>query len=297
MKHKNLFIITLLVSLSVSAQNNSFNSFFPLAIGNKWIYQCTNPQYPVNDTIIVKDTLRINGKLYWALQHNTYIFNWYRQDNGKIFIIDTTSSSPDPAKIKEHLIYDFSAKVGDNWITPVTNINLICTFGGKVTLIKMNDTVVTTQKTFNNCFNFTRNSICRDAGCLQEWFAKGIGKVSYLIDTYHGIEKIELAYSNLLTGIDNLSNSVLVEQFNLEQNYPNPFNPTTRISFTIAQKCLVKLRVYDTLGRVISLLADGLYQPGRYEVEFNATKLPSGIYFYNLATGTASLVKKMMLLK
>lgn len=81
------------------------------------------------------------------------------------------------------------------------------------------------------------------------------------------------------------------------QNYPNPFNPTTRISFTIPEKSQIKLKVFDVLGREVTNLADGVYEAGKYEVIFDASKLPSGIYFYNLTTGTNSTTKKMMLIK
>lgn len=81
------------------------------------------------------------------------------------------------------------------------------------------------------------------------------------------------------------------------ENYPNPFNPSTRISFTIPQKSQIKLKVFDVLGREVANLADGVYEIGRYEVTFDASNLPSGVYFYNLTTGTSSITKKMLLIK
>jgi hypothetical protein len=80
-------------------------------------------------------------------------------------------------------------------------------------------------------------------------------------------------------------------------NYPNPFNPTTKISFSIPQKSQIKLKVFDVLGREVANLADGVYEVGKYEVTFDASKLPSGIYFYNLTTGSNSISKKMLLVK
>jgi hypothetical protein len=81
------------------------------------------------------------------------------------------------------------------------------------------------------------------------------------------------------------------------QNYPNTFNPTTKISFSIPQKSQIKLKVFDVLGREITNLADGVYEIGKYEVTFDASKLPSGVYFYNLTTGSNSISKKMLLIK
>lgn len=93
----------------------------------------------------------------------------------------------------------------------------------------------------------------------------------------------------------------VIKSYSLEQNYPNPFNPTTKISFSLPQKSQIKLKVFDVLGREIQILADGIYEAGKYEVGFNASSaaggLPSGIYFYNLITESNSITKKMLLVK
>jgi hypothetical protein len=100
-----------------------------------------------------------------------------------------------------------------------------------------------------------------------------------------------------------------VETFTLSQNYPNPFNPSTKIKFTIPSVTLrqaqsdnwVTLKVYDILGNEIAILVNEEKQPGTYEVEFNpesSIKYPaSGIYFYQLKTGTYIETKKMVLIK
>ncbi|MBI1937136.1 MAG: T9SS type A sorting domain-containing protein [Ignavibacteriales bacterium] len=87
------------------------------------------------------------------------------------------------------------------------------------------------------------------------------------------------------------------ESFSLDQNSPNPFNPTTKITFTLPAKDVVRLKVYDILGREVAVLADGLFETGKHEIEFNASRLPSGVYFYNLTTSSSSVTKKMLLLK
>ena len=85
--------------------------------------------------------------------------------------------------------------------------------------------------------------------------------------------------------------------FTLDQNYPNPFNPVTTIRFSIPQKSYVLLKVFDMLGDEISTLTDEEKEAGSYEVEFNASLLTSGIYFYKLQTGSYNEVKKMILVK
>ncbi len=105
----------------------------------------------------------------------------------------------------------------------------------------------------------------------------------------------------------NLNESVeigLPDQFTLYQNYPNPFNPTTKISFVIpnvetghAQSLQTKLIIYDILGNEIATLLNKPLQAGSYEIEFDASDLPSGVYFYNLNFSGYSDTKKMILIK
>lgn len=93
--------------------------------------------------------------------------------------------------------------------------------------------------------------------------------------------------------------------FQLYQNFPNPFNPSTIIKFTIPNvesrnaSALqhVTLKIYDILGRVVSILVNEDKAPGNYEVKFDGTGLPSGIYFYTIKSGSFYSSKKMMLLK
>jgi len=85
--------------------------------------------------------------------------------------------------------------------------------------------------------------------------------------------------------------------FNLSQNYPNPFNPTTSIQYAVSSRQFVSLKVCDILGNEIATLVNEERVPGTYEVEWNATDVPSGIYFYQLKTGSFIQTKKMLLLK
>lgn len=89
----------------------------------------------------------------------------------------------------------------------------------------------------------------------------------------------------------------LVTSYQLHQNYPNPFNPTTKIKFSISQSDLVKIRVYDILGKEIQTLLNEYKTTGTYEVEFDASYLPSGVYFYRMISGSYAETKKMILLR
>jgi hypothetical protein len=88
-----------------------------------------------------------------------------------------------------------------------------------------------------------------------------------------------------------------VTEYALTQNYPNPFNPTTTFSYQIPKTGLVSLIVYDALGRELITLVNEEKAPGKYSVEFNASNLPSGVYFYTLRSGDFVSTKKMILVK
>ena len=85
--------------------------------------------------------------------------------------------------------------------------------------------------------------------------------------------------------------------FQLDQNYPNPFNPSTFISYKLPISSLVTIKVYDVLGREVQTLVNERQAAGNHSVTFNASSLPSGVYFYRLQTGNYSTAKKLLLLK
>jgi len=85
--------------------------------------------------------------------------------------------------------------------------------------------------------------------------------------------------------------------FALAQNYPNPFNPTTRFDYALASDSHVKLSIINTLGQTVAKLVNEDQSAGYKSIEFDASKLPSGVYFYQLQAGSFSDIKKMMLIK
>jgi hypothetical protein len=93
------------------------------------------------------------------------------------------------------------------------------------------------------------------------------------------------------------SNNEIPRDYSLSQNYPNPFNPTTSIKFQLPKDGDVKLIVSDLLGREAAILENGFKKAGSYEISFNASDLPSGIYFYRLTAGDFESTRKMILLK
>ncbi len=112
----------------------------------------------------------------------------------------------------------------------------------------------------------------------------------------NAISIIAIGVEILLANVKH-SVSTLPVSFRLNQNYPNPFNPTTVISYTIPKSSLVVLKVYNILGQVISTLKNGYQKAGSYTVDFNGTKLSSGVYLYRLQADGFVKTMKMELIK
>jgi cyclomaltodextrinase / maltogenic alpha-amylase / neopullulanase len=100
-----------------------------------------------------------------------------------------------------------------------------------------------------------------------------------------------------VTGVERTSSVSAPSHFGLEQNYPNPFNPSTTIRFSIPASARVSLKVYDVLGREVSVLVDSYMQAGSYTQQWNASGMPSGMYMYELRAGANTSVKRMMVIK
>jgi 5'-nucleotidase / UDP-sugar diphosphatase len=92
-------------------------------------------------------------------------------------------------------------------------------------------------------------------------------------------------------------NGTIPHTYSLSQNFPNPFNPATRIQFQIAKSGFVSLKVYNVLGQEVATLVNETRQAGEYTVQFDGSRLPSGVYFCRIEAGQFRSVKKMILIK
>ena len=131
------------------------------------------------------------------------------------------------------------------------------------------------------------------------------GVLSYMVWTDSTENGINLFGAKRYDGLGSVSdNEKLENAISLHQNYPNPFNPTTKIKFSLPnvgdenfRPLQTQLIVYDILGREIKILLNKPMQPGEYEIDFDATGLPSGVYFYRLTSGSFNQTRKMVLLR
>jgi len=106
-----------------------------------------------------------------------------------------------------------------------------------------------------------------------------------------------------LTDLDEPLNTSIPEDYLLLQNFPNPFNPTTTVRYSLPFDSKVVIKIYNVLGQDVKLLKDEIISAGNYEVQFNSSNLPSGVYFYRISAESVdgkqkyAAIKKMILLK
>ena len=145
----------------------------------------------------------------------------------------------------------------------------------------------TTAGTYNYTYTYKRESAWQDTSMVTVAFVQNdVNKE--VLNSGKG--------TYIATGINNTSNEI-PGRYSLEQNYPNPFNPTTNIRFAIPKSGFTSLKVYDAMGKEVSTLYNSKLEAGKYESEFNAMNLSSGVYFYKLVSGDFSEVKKLTLIK
>ncbi len=109
------------------------------------------------------------------------------------------------------------------------------------------------------------------------------------------LDKKTSSFALMLTNSKDITKTPTV--FQLEQNYPNPFNPSTTINYSVPKTSVVTIKVYDVLGKEITTLVNDEKTSGNYKVEFDGSKLTSGIYFYRMQAGNIVKTKKLILLK
>ena len=117
-----------------------------------------------------------------------------------------------------------------------------------------------------------------------------------LITSEAGSDTVYLSGTGTSIGIEDDPN-LLPEKITLYQNYPNPFNPTTIIKYDLTEFSNVKLSIYDINGNLVQTLLNSKMPAGKYEIEWNAAGVASGIYIYSIESGNAVLNKKLILLK
>lgn len=120
---------------------------------------------------------------------------------------------------------------------------------------------------------------------------------TYVQQIQNTIDEILTLYYDSVTNIGDEKLTAFPKKFDLQQNYPNPFNPITTINYSLPHKSLVSISIYDLLGREVIQLISEEKLPGNYSIEFDGSKLSSGIYFYKMHAGDYIRLKKAVLIK
>ena len=188
-------------------------------------------------------------------------------------------------------------------IDPITGIMYIVYYDRRNTISTMTEVYVARSTDGGETFsNFLISESAFEA-TIQKFLGDYINIVAYNGKAYPvWIRSDQFGRDIIMTKIDESTlyaddDEIQPATFQLNQNYPNPFNPTTTISFQIPKSGFVSLTVCDVIGKEIIELVNDEKQAGNYELEFDATGLSSGIYFYQLRAGLYSATKKMLLLK
>jgi carboxypeptidase T len=163
----------------------------------------------------------------------------------------------------------------------------------------------------DNGTNWT--SLASYTGISSTWTKQSFNVTSYISSNFRLRYRLTSDEATTSTGwfVDNIkitsyqspalkveNNSGLIpNKFALEQNYPNPFNPTTQINYSVAKDGLVKIAIYDILGREVKVLVNDMKKAGYYAVDFDGINLSSGMYFYRMECGSFVDTKKMSLIK
>lgn len=131
----------------------------------------------------------------------------------------------------------------------------------------------------------------------QTWWLYDVFFTDSMIGTAVGVDGTILRTTTGGTVWVNDEKTEIPQHYLLHQNYPKPFNPVTTIAYQIPKSGFVQLKVYDLIGRIMATLVNEEKSAGNYQVEFNATNLPSGVYIYSLRVNEFVQNNKMILMK
>jgi hypothetical protein len=303
----SILIVFLLVTSGLQSADTNSTKFLPLKIGNVWTYVRTGGWPPNNPPVYFKSVVQRDsvfaGHKYYYLTRIEYLSpangqdGWFRIDSAKGVLI----------RFGVGLCSQTSYENIDSISSQVNDLSLICL---NDTLHKRRLNMVTSNVRWGVwCLDKSFNWNGGPAGRVRQYSQyfglsfSGYGETNPLVYNLRGciIDGVLYGDTNTFLGINQIGNEV-PEEFSLSQNYPNPFNPTTRFGFRIADFGLVRLTLFDVLGKEVSVLVNQQLSPGTYEVDFDGTNLPSGVYYYRL-DASASLgityteTRKMVLIR
>lgn len=256
-------------------------SFFPHDVGDRWDYAYWNGGFfTFYTTVLTRDSVGYDG--------STYLY--YDNSAEPKFKIDTSHNvylSPSLPN-SNYVIYKLGADSGDAWFNNpewawVASVDSGFAFS---------------QPTVIKKFEY---GPAQPYALAKRWLASGFG---FVYEEWPETGQFSTITACVIAG-DTFGILVSVppppgelpKAFVLHQNYPNPFNPTTTIGYELPRPGFVTLKIYNILGEEIAVLVDGFQNAGNYQTPFDASGLPSSVYFYRLVTAGKIMVRKMILTK
>ena len=172
--------------------------------------------------------------------------------------------------------------------------------GIPVTLTPGNNIYLDSSTTINGSVSPTQVSYNGKTYYFKRWVGTGTGSYTGTNPTFQypllsPVNQIAV-FDTINIGISKLGD-VIPSEYKVYQNYPNPFNPSTKIKFDVPANGLVSIKVFNILGEQVAEIFNGNLQPGKYETDFNAYALSSGVYFYKMTSENYSQILRMVLVK
>ena len=268
--------------LLVKRQKIDWSEFYPLHIGDFWKYQGKDGVFETITYVnVIKDTLMPDGEFYKMIHTQNYGGS-YPAETTTFERLDSISNSVkqwNSSNRKSILKYKFSSCLGDTF-----------SMGDNYFVFRFDD------KNYDGIHYFQYPDLIY----LGYYFSRGLGLTQRTIEGGRDII-VGAVIEGKVFG-DTSTTSIeeefdIYNNFKLFQNYPNPFKPITKISYSIKEESLVTLKIYDILGKEIATLVNENKVAGNYEIKFNASDLPSGMYIYKIQSGSFTDAKKMLLTK
>ncbi|GEM_PF-1099514 len=234
---------------------------------------------------------------------------WKSVDTGKTWtMVHGVSGSEIPmiasTNLDPNLYYHTTWSSGGFWKSTDDGSNFALTSGPSSSLwasdiAKDDPTAVAYDIYGSTCYFSTDNGVTFTTTNVGSSPAAGMyyyDKANLYVQHGSGVYKLTISYT-VLTGNTRISSEV-PKDFSLAQNYPNPFNPTTQIEYTVSKQSVVAIKIFDVAGNEVTKLVNSNLAPGKYKVDFDASKYSSGVYFYSMYNnGNLVETKKMMLVK
>ena len=290
--YRLIYLLVLFSSETLYSQTDSVLAYMPLETGNQWQYKVHQIVHgpPSTDTtiyysffVVERDTIMPNGYQYQVIKSSDSTTRYIHLDSLTACVYEYENDSSRGFKTDS-----LRCSEGD-WF----GRDRFCEFIDTATILNYQTWMMGISWIAPDIT--LAHTLAMDIGMIYQYiyesYGWGIEWISNLV--YAKIDGVE--FGDIVNSQSDIKNELT--SFNLHQNYPNPFNPSTSISYSISEMEFVTLKVYDVLGNEIANLVSEEKRIGNYEIEFNASKLPSGIYFYQIQAGSFVETKKMVLLK